>query len=78
LSRCPDAEPAPRFDVQISAPALRENVAVHPTTGYYEGDTPVGEDYTENTQFSVDQNVEALFEAWGAYLRQALDKAKAE
>ena len=44
----------------------------------YEGDTAVGEDYTENTQFSVDQDVEALFEAWGAYLREALDKARSE
>ena len=44
----------------------------------YEGDTPVGEDYSENTQFSVDQDVGALFEAWGEYLRLALDEAKAE
>lgn len=42
----------------------------------YEGDTPVGEDYHEHTQFSVDQDVEALFAAWGEYLRLALDEAK--
>jgi hypothetical protein len=44
----------------------------------YEGDEQVGEDYHEHTEFSVDQDVEALFEGWGDHLRQALDEAKAE
>ena len=43
----------------------------------YEGDTQVGRDYHENTQFSVDQDVQELFESWGEYLRLALDEAKA-
>ena len=42
----------------------------------YEGDTPVGEDYQENTEFTVKQNVDALFETWGEFLRLALAKAK--
>lgn len=42
----------------------------------FEGDTPVGNDYQENTEFSVDQNVAALFNGWGEYLRLALDEAK--
>jgi len=41
-----------------------------------EGSMPVGEDYHENTQFSVDQDVEELFESWGEYLRLALNEAK--
>lgn len=60
------------FRAEIRDSMTREILVV------YEGDTPVGEDYTENTQFSVDQDVEALFEAWGEYLRLALDEAKAE
>ena len=43
----------------------------------YEGDTQVGRDYHENTQFSVDQDVQELFESWGEYLRLALDEARA-
>jgi hypothetical protein len=43
----------------------------------YEGDTPVGKDYQENTDFSVQQNVNALFNEWGEYLRLALDAQKA-
>ena len=42
----------------------------------YEGDTPVGEDYQENTEFTVKQNVDELFETWGEFLRLALEKAK--
>ena len=42
----------------------------------FEGDTPVGDDYQENTEFSVDQNVDALFNGWGEYLRLALDEVK--
>ena len=42
----------------------------------FEGDTPVGEDYQENTEFSVDQNVEALFNEWGEFLRLGLDEEK--
>ena len=43
----------------------------------YEGDTPVGKDYQENTDFSLQQNVNALFNEWGEYLRLALDAQKA-
>ena len=42
----------------------------------YEGETPVGEDYQEHTEFSVDQNVTALFNQWGEFLRQGLDSQK--
>ncbi len=42
----------------------------------YEGDTPVGEDYQENTEFTVKQNVDQLFETWGEFLRLALDQAR--
>jgi hypothetical protein len=42
----------------------------------YEGDTPVGEDYQEHTEFTVKQNADALFETWGEFLRLALDQAK--
>lgn len=42
----------------------------------YEGDTPVGEDYQEHTEFTVKQNADELFETWGEFLRLALDKAK--
>lgn len=42
----------------------------------YEGDTPVGKDYQEHTVFSVDQDVDDLFDSWGEYLRLALDEAK--
>jgi hypothetical protein len=42
----------------------------------FEGDTPVGQDYQENTEFSVDQNVEALFNEWGEFLRLGLDEAR--
>ena len=41
-----------------------------------EGDTPVGEDYQEHTEFSVQQNVGALFESWGELLRTKLGEAK--
>jgi hypothetical protein len=44
----------------------------------YEGDVQVGEDYHEHTEFSVDQDVEAVFEDWGEHLRLALDEARAE
>jgi hypothetical protein len=44
----------------------------------FEGDTVVGEGYQEHTEFTVDQNLEALFSAWGAYLRDALTEAQAE
>ncbi len=43
----------------------------------YEGDTAVGEDYQELTEFTVDQNVDQLFRGWGAYLREALAEEKA-
>lgn len=42
----------------------------------YEGETPVGEDYQEHTEFSVDQNVNALFNQWGEFLRQGLNTQK--
>ena len=38
----------------------------------------VGEGYQEHSEFTVDQNLEALFSAWGAYLRDALTEAQAE
>ncbi len=44
----------------------------------YEGDVKVGEDYQENTQFNVDQNVDQVFRSWGKHLREALSEAKGE
>ena len=42
----------------------------------YEGDTPVGKDYQEFTAYSVDQNLNALFNQWGEFLRLALNAEK--
>jgi len=42
----------------------------------YEGDTQVGQDYQEFTEYTIDQNLQALFSSWGEYLRLALDKEK--
>jgi hypothetical protein len=43
----------------------------------YEGNTPVGKEYNENTQFTIDQNVNELFQEWGEFLRQGLNRGKA-
>lgn len=42
----------------------------------YEGDTQVGQDYQEFTEYTIDQNLQGLFSSWGEYLRLALDKEK--
>ena len=58
------------FRAEIRDSMTWENLVV------YEGDTPVGKDYQEFTEYSVDQNVKALFDHWGEYLRLALDAEK--
>ena len=42
----------------------------------FEGDTKVGEDYQENTEFKLDQNLDELFHSWGVFLRDSLTEAK--
>ncbi|MEH6549249.1 MAG: DUF3313 family protein [Pseudomonadales bacterium] len=46
--------------------------------GIFEGDQDVGTDYQENTEFSVDQNVNRLFGAWGEKLVGILNEEKAK
>ena len=58
------------FRAEIRDSMTREILVV------FEGDTPVGEDYQEHTEFSVQQNVGALFESWGELLRTKLGEAK--
>ena len=58
------------FRAEIRDAMTREILVIH------EGDTPVGDDYNEHTEFSVEQNVNALFEAWGEFLRTSLENAK--
>ena len=58
------------FRAEIRDSMTWENLVV------YEGDTPVGKDYQEFTEYSVDQNVNALFNQWGEFLRLALNAEK--
>ena len=58
------------FRAEIRDSMTWENLVV------YEGDTPVGKDYQEFTAYSVDQNVSALFNQWGEFLRLALNAEK--
>ncbi|MEE4146120.1 MAG: DUF3313 family protein [Halieaceae bacterium] len=58
------------FRAEIRDSMTWENLVV------YEGDTPVGKDYQEFTAYSVDQNLNALFNQWGEFLREALNAEK--
>ena len=42
----------------------------------FAGGGTVGKDYQEFTAYSVDQNVNALFNQWGEFLRLALNAEK--